>query len=353
MKNPAGSSLRNGRPSLGGRESQILISILIATRDNEKTIAGCLESVLAQTQPHFEVLVANDGSRDRTLEIARGFSTLDPRVRVISFDVSRGAASARNAALRAARGGVFVFLDADCVCPPTWLAALVAPLAGEEAAAAGGPDSAFPNDTIFRRCVDYSMHSFIGSGGLRRGDSRLIPYSPAGCNLAVRREVVEEIGMFDERLNRRGEDKEFEARLRRSGRDIVYVPQARIWHYRRADPRSFWRQNVLSGRARVDIVRTAPDAFRWPHFVPAAYVGAIAAGGAASLLFAPVRPLFLTALAVHGALLLIDGAIGAWRLRDLRAFWIVPLASAMIPLGYGFGTLKRLVERDGSKNTRL
>ncbi len=63
-----------------------LVSAILPARDEEAYLAGCLESVCAQTYPRLEVLVVDDRSRDRTGEIARRFAARDARVRVLTID---------------------------------------------------------------------------------------------------------------------------------------------------------------------------------------------------------------------------------------------------------------------------
>ena len=96
------------------------VSILIPAYNAERWIAGTIESALAQTWIAKEIIVVDDGSTDRTPAIARGFD--DRGVRVIS-QVNRGAAAARNAALRAAQGSYIQFLDADDLLHPRKLEA--------------------------------------------------------------------------------------------------------------------------------------------------------------------------------------------------------------------------------------
>jgi glycosyltransferase involved in cell wall biosynthesis len=95
-----------------------LISVLIPAFNAEQYIAITLESVLAQTDPCFEVIVVDDGSTDRTKEIVRQFA---PRVRLIE-QRNCGPAAARNLLLAEASGKFVAFLDADDVWNPTKLA---------------------------------------------------------------------------------------------------------------------------------------------------------------------------------------------------------------------------------------
>lgn len=89
------------------------VSVVIPAYNREKYIAEAIESVLAQESSFpFEVIVSDDGSSDRTVQIAQSFGD---RVRVLTRNSNRGAAAARNAAIKAARAPLIAFLDSDDV----------------------------------------------------------------------------------------------------------------------------------------------------------------------------------------------------------------------------------------------
>ncbi|MBR2333181.1 MAG: glycosyltransferase [Rikenellaceae bacterium] len=88
------------------------ISVIIPVYNAEQFLAQCVDSVLAQNGLDFEVLLINDGSRDRSLEICQNYAAQDPRVRV--FDKPNGGvSSARNMGLDNALGEWVMFVDAD------------------------------------------------------------------------------------------------------------------------------------------------------------------------------------------------------------------------------------------------
>jgi glycosyltransferase involved in cell wall biosynthesis len=92
-----------------------LVSILIPAYNSERWIGYAVRSALAQTWPHKEIIVVDDGSRDRTAEVARRFTSKD--VIVVSTP-NRGAAAARNHALQLSQGDYIQYLDADDFLAP-------------------------------------------------------------------------------------------------------------------------------------------------------------------------------------------------------------------------------------------
>jgi len=321
------------------------VSVLIPTRNNEKTIEACLRSISRQTVSDFEVVVVSDASTDRTLEIAARFAEGDARFRVYSLAESRGISTARNFLLDKARGDIVVFLDGDAFSPEDWLEKLTRPLEDPEVGCTGGPDKVPPDHPLLLRCIDYSMHSFIGSGSMRKSGNPLVRYLPAGCNMAVRRDVIDRVGRFNCVFKSRGEEKDLANRIRKAGFRIVYVEDAWVWHWRRGTLPAFWKQTFISGKVRVDILRHAPEAFEWPHVFPAFFVILWVLLALFSLFSAKVMALWLTVTVSYFFLLLADGLLGALKLKSPRAFFIIPVTSAIVPLAYGMGTLVRLVEK--------
>jgi glycosyltransferase involved in cell wall biosynthesis len=99
-------------------DNQPLVSIIVPVRDGEAFIGDTLESALGQSYRNTEVIVVDDGSRDRTRAVVDQWVARDSRVRVLA-QPNRGVAAARNRALAAARGEFVAPLDADDLWDPT------------------------------------------------------------------------------------------------------------------------------------------------------------------------------------------------------------------------------------------
>jgi len=94
-----------------------MISVIMAAYNAEAFIGEAIESVIGQSYPNWELLVIDDGSRDRTKEIVNRYSESDPRVKLIAID-HEGVSGARNAGLRVAKYPWAAVLDADDVALP-------------------------------------------------------------------------------------------------------------------------------------------------------------------------------------------------------------------------------------------
>lgn len=88
------------------------ISVIVPIYNVEKHLEKCLRSLITQTYPELEIILVNDGSKDKSLEICKAFAAIDNRVHVID-KVNEGVAQARNRGLEAATGEYVGFVDPD------------------------------------------------------------------------------------------------------------------------------------------------------------------------------------------------------------------------------------------------
>ncbi len=125
------------------------VSAIVPCFNAERFLAATLASVCGQTYAALEILVVDDGSRDRTAEIAREFATRDPRVRLVQKP-NGGLSSARNFGLDHATGKYVAFVDGDDLWAPAKIERHVAHLEGDEAVG-----------------VSYSATQFIDTAGAK------------------------------------------------------------------------------------------------------------------------------------------------------------------------------------------
>lgn len=113
------------RGSLSGPRP--LVSIVVPVFDVERYLTRCVDSILAQPLPSFEVLLVDDGSTDRSAAIAAGYAARHDHVRLLR-QPNAGLGSARNAGVRVARGEFLTFVDSDDILPPEAYTRMVATL---------------------------------------------------------------------------------------------------------------------------------------------------------------------------------------------------------------------------------
>lgn len=98
---------------LPSASSSPLVSVIVPVFNQEACIAGCLDSILAQSLGELEVIVVDDASTDRTLAVCERYASKDPRVRVLVSQKNNGQGEARNLGIREARAPYLAFVDSD------------------------------------------------------------------------------------------------------------------------------------------------------------------------------------------------------------------------------------------------
>lgn len=99
---------------------EILYSIIVPVYNAETTLHRCIDSILAQTEPNFELILVNDGSKDSSASIIDEYASLDKRIKVL-HKVNGGVSSARNLGLSIIRGKYVTFIDSDDFVSPDYL----------------------------------------------------------------------------------------------------------------------------------------------------------------------------------------------------------------------------------------
>lgn len=99
-------------------ETRPLVSIITPAYNSEVFIAETINSVIAQTYSHWELIIVDDNSKDSTLEIINAFKATTPKIQCVSNTTNQGAAVSRNKAIELAKGDYIAFLDADDIWKP-------------------------------------------------------------------------------------------------------------------------------------------------------------------------------------------------------------------------------------------
>ena len=233
-----------------------LVSIVTIFLNEQRFLREAIESVLAQTSKHWELLLIDDGSSDGSADIAREYAGQYPgRVRYLSHDGqrNRGKSISRNLGLHEARGEYLTFLDADDVFRPEKVERQSAILSAEPVAMVYGPSTYWyqwngtqdgaPCDSTSRLGVAsdrlYSPPDLI-TQFLRDGGS-----VPCISGLTVQRSVALEVGGFDEQIDDLFEDQVFIAKI--CALYPVFV-ESGCWDLYRQHPASTSQQAIVSGQ---------------------------------------------------------------------------------------------------------
>jgi cellulose synthase/poly-beta-1,6-N-acetylglucosamine synthase-like glycosyltransferase len=222
-------------------ESTPGVSIVVPTYNAEGTIGPLLESLTQLDYPDYEVIIVNDGSRDKTREIVTRYP-----VRLID-QPNRGASAARDAGLRASSREIVAYVDSDVTVTRDWLRKIVQVFSDPTVGAATGK-------TVFLR--DERATSWLRSLDIERRNAGRKTFTRLanGPNSAFRRELLLNVGGFDPSWFH-AEDTEVSYRIWIQGYRIRYVPEAIVHHVPEGNWRTFYRKRYRDAKAFTRMLR--------------------------------------------------------------------------------------------------
>jgi glycosyltransferase involved in cell wall biosynthesis len=215
------------------------ISAIICTHNRDTYLGAAIDSLLVQNfADGFEVVVVDNGSRDRTYSVVEKRAN-NPRLKYV-FEPVIGLSVARNTGAQAANGDILAYLDDDAVASPNWLQTLYSAYQNSpQLAIAGGKVTLiWPDGTQPPRWLSSGLANNLGAYDL--GESVVYidqpGLTPRGLNYSIRRSFLVEIGGFDTHLGRVGkkllsnEELQMTEIALQKGWQVAYLPDAVVAH---------------------------------------------------------------------------------------------------------------------------
>jgi GT2 family glycosyltransferase len=217
--------------------SQPYVIAIILNSDRREDTLACLASLSQGIYESLGIIVLDNHSSDGSVE---AIQSKFPQVQIIELDENRGYAGNNNVGIKAALNQqadwVFV-LNEDTVLAPDCLALLVSVGESDRHIGMVGPMVYHYDEPEVIQSAGGFMNSRWEAGHLGKNEKDqgqfCAPHSVdwlTGCGILVRRAVIEEVGMFDERFFIYAEEKEWCLRARKAGWRLMHVPQAKLWH---------------------------------------------------------------------------------------------------------------------------
>lgn len=247
--------------------SEVLVSVLIGTRNRPHALSRCLESVLVQDYPDFEIVILDDGSEQNIAALV-GERFPDPRIRWLRSERRLGVAGGRNRLIEDAQGSILVSIDDDAIL--------------------GDSSSISHIVEHFRSMPQVGVLAFKIVTHLQNSTELWLPFSRRnlqkhpqfsdrprlvsyyiGTGHAIRREVFNRCGLYQDDLVYYGEDLELSYRVIQSGIPILYAPDLVLDH--------FPEPSALKPQGEREEMRFAvcnriwmawkhlPQRYLWPH----------------------------------------------------------------------------------------
>jgi cellulose synthase/poly-beta-1,6-N-acetylglucosamine synthase-like glycosyltransferase len=221
------------------------VTVVVPVHNRELTIQPLLDSLqkLDYDRNKVEVIVVDGNSTDKTQEIVKKYP-----VKLV-VEKRKGLNLARNTGIKCSKGEIVAFTDSDCKVPPNWITKIVEDFKDPRVSCVGGSAKALDSDFV-SQYADNSVVRLMPFFTKREELDKVKPFfrHPAGCNMAFRRKVAEEIGYFDESIQYGFDEVEFADRVCKAGYKMVLDPDIVVWHKHRSSLKEFLKQNFQYGK---------------------------------------------------------------------------------------------------------
>ncbi|MDN3723879.1 glycosyltransferase [Aequorivita sp. SDUM287046] len=310
---------------------QRMYSFIIPVYNRPQEVLELLESFLKlDFQQPFEVVIVEDGSTDTAEIIVEKFR----KSLSISyfFKTNTGPGDSRNFGMERARGNYFIILDSDCLLPPHYLNTVDSYLNKTFYHCFGGSDAAHESFSDLQKAINYSMTSFLTTGGIRGSEKSVVHFEPRSFNMGISKEAFTETGGFAK--IHPGEDPDLSQRILKAGFKTTFIPNAYVYHKRRISWKKFYVQVKKFGLARPILNQWHPSAAKITYWLPTLFILFVVASVLFSLIF---HPIFIVSLALYIILIFADASV---KNRSLF-IGILSVAAVFIQFfGYGLAFLK-------------
>jgi len=220
----------SGKKAKSSKADLPLVSVIVPVKDEERVISRLLDALLRLDYPkeRSEIIIVEDGSKDRTLEICQKYvDQHSSRIKLFHRETSNGKPSALNYALKKAKGEILALFDADCIPNSDVLLKAVECFRDSSTVAVQGSTSSInANENMLTRLISYEEVVGFRTYALGRNVLNLFVYLIGSCCF-LRKDIVEKLGGWDE--NSLCEDLEISVRLTKEGYLIRYVPEIQSW----------------------------------------------------------------------------------------------------------------------------
>lgn len=317
---------------------ELRFSFVVPVYNRPEETRELLESLSRQTfSDPFEVVIVEDGSRNTSEAVVRGFMD---RMQIAYFQkANTGPGDSRNYGMKRASGTYFILVDSDCILPPEYLQRVFEALSARYLHCYGGPDDAHPSFNALQQAISFTMTSVLTTGGIRGNKAVRRNFQPRSFNMGISREAFQASGGFGN--IHPGEDPDLSLRLAKLGYSLGYIPGARVYHKRRIDFPSFFRQVHKFGLTRPILNLWHPGSARLTYWFPTFFL--------AGALFAVLLRLFWSdplawiPIGLLGGYLLLVAAGAGIKSRSPMTAMLAPLALCVQFAGYGLGFLKSTI----------
>lgn len=244
-------------------------SIIIPVYNRPEELEELLQSLVLQKPfKNPEIIVVEDGSSKTSSSVVKKFDeTLNIKY---CFKKNSGPGDSRNYGMERASGDYFILLDSDCILPNDYLAIVASSLEKNFTDAFGGPDAAHESFSSWQKAINYSMTSFLTTGGLRNKETASKKFQLRSFNMGMSKKAFRLTEGFSKQ--RIGEDIDLNFKLLKKDCTTRLIPEAFVFHKRRASWLSFFKQTNNFGAARPILNKIHPGSFKLTYWFPSLFL---------------------------------------------------------------------------------
>lgn len=312
----------------------MLFSLIIPVYNRPDEIGELLDSLTKQDFKHsFEVVIIEDGSNLSCNEVVQQF---DSKLEIsYYFKENSGPGDSRNYGMSKAKGDYFLIFDSDCLIPKTYLTNVFTSLSNDFVDCFGGPDAALDSFSDIQKAINFTMTSFLTTGGIRGGSEKIDRFQPRSFNMGISKKAFAASEGFGN--IHPGEDPDLSIRLWKLGFKTKLIPEAYVYHKRRIDWSKFYTQVNKFGKARPILNSWYPEHAKMTFFIPTFFILGLDVAIIAAF-FAIYMPIL-----VYVAYFIALFFTSLFRNKSLKIASLSLVAVCIQFYGYGIGFLKSFV----------
>ncbi len=324
-----------------------LVSIIIPCRNERESIGKCLDSIVNQDYPNdkIEILVVDGMSEDETRKVVKEYINRYPFIKLLD-NPRKITPVAMNTGIKQAKGDIIVMMGAHAIYKKNYISKCLKYLNKYKADNVGGLMISIPrNNTLIAKVIIHAISHPFGAGNsyFRIGSKKpkWVDTVFGGC---YKKEVFQKIGLFNENLVR-GQDIEFNLRLKKAGGKILLFPEVTAYYYpRTSNLRDFFLHNLKSGIWVIYSFKFTKTPLRLRHYIPFIFVSSLLGIGLLGIFFSFFLWLFIFILFLYLFINFYFSIKIMKKERNLRYIFVMPMAFMSRHIGYGLGSILGIIK---------
>lgn len=312
----------------------MLFSLIIPVFNRPDEVEELLESLVLQTfKEQYEIVIIEDGSTLTCKDVVDVYSN---RLNIsYYFKANSGPGDSRNYGMAIAKGDYFIILDSDCIIPLHYLESVDMNLKRDYVDCFGGPDAALDSFSDVQKAINFSMTSFLTTGGVRGKSEKIEKFQPRSFNMGLSKAAFEASGGFGH--IHPGEDPDLSIRLWKLGYATKLFSDSFVYHKRRIDWEKFHRQVNKFGKCRPILDLWHPEYKKVTFLFPSLFL----IGLVCSLILLLMNVFFAAYLYILYVLIVF--AVSAFQNKSIKIGLLSVVAVFIQFYGYGSGYLKSFI----------